>query len=225
MIDFKKEIAKAISKITNIDEIELASYIEIPPNSDLGDYAFPCFKLAKALRKAPPAIAEEIKKQIDLDENLIEKIEIVGGYLNIYINKETLVSNVLKEVAEKQEQYGSSNNGKGRNVVIDYSAPNIAKPFHIGHLRSTVIGGALYKIYNFLGYNSVGINYLGDWGLQFGKVMAGYDMWKDEYDFSQSEIQAILKIYIRFNQEEKEKPELTEMAREYFKRLEDGNEK
>ncbi len=225
MINFKSEIAKAISKITNIEEKELASYIEIPPNSDLGDYAFPCFKLAKALRKAPPMIAQEIKEQIDIAENLIEKIDIVGGYLNIYINKETLVSNVLKEVAEKQEKYGSSNTGKGRNVVIDYSAPNIAKPFHIGHLRSTVIGGALYKIYNFLGYNSVGINYLGDWGLQFGKVMAGYDMWKDEYDFSQSEIQAILKIYIRFNQEEKEKPELTEMAREYFKRLEEGNKK
>ena len=142
MINFKSEIAKAISKITNIDEIELASYIEIPPNSDLGDYAFPCFKLAKALRKAPPAIAQEIKEQIDLDEKLIEKIDIVGGYINIYINKETLVSNVLKEIAEKQEQYGSSNTGKGRNVVIDYSAPNIAKPFHIGHLRSTVIGGA-----------------------------------------------------------------------------------
>ena len=145
--------------------------------------------------------------------------------MNIYINKASLAETVLKEVAEKQEKYGSSNIGMGKNVVIDYSAPNIAKPFHIGHLRSTVIGGALYKIYNFLGYNSVGINYLGDWGLQFGKVMAGYDMWKDEYDFSQSEIQAILKIYVRFCQEEKEKPELTELAREYFKRLEDGEEK
>lgn len=225
MVNFKLEIAKAISKITNIDENELANYIEIPPNSELGDYAFPCFKLAKALRKAPQMIAQEIKNQIDLDENIVEKIEIVGGYLNIYINKETLIKNVLNEVAEKQEKYGSSNIGQGKNVVIDYSAPNIAKPFHIGHLRSTVIGGALYKIYNFLGYNSVGINYLGDWGLQFGKVMAGYDMWKDEYDFSQSEIQAILKIYIRFNQEEKEKPELTEMARQYFKRLEEGNPK
>lgn len=225
MIDFKSEIAKAISKITDVDEKEIESYIENPPNSDLGDYAFPCFKLAKALRKAPPVIAQDIKEQIDIDEAIIEKIEIVGGYLNIYINKQTLASNVLTEVAEKKEQYGSSNTGKGRNVVIDYSAPNIAKPFHIGHLRSTVIGGALYKIYNFLGYNSVGINYLGDWGLQFGKVMAGYDMWKDEYDFSQNEIQAILKIYIRFNQEEKENPELTEKAREYFKRLEEGNQK
>lgn len=225
MINFKEKIAEAIAKVTNLDEKELATYIEIPPNSDLGDYAFPCFKLAKALRKAPPAIATEIKSNIEIDKKIIEKIEIIGGYLNIYINKETLAQNVLSEIAEKKENYGSSNIGQGKNVVIDYSAPNIAKPFHIGHLRSTVIGGALYKIYNFLGYNSVGINYLGDWGLQFGKVMAGYDMWKDEYDFSKSEIQAILKIYVRFCQEEKEKPELTEKAREYFKRLEDGAEK
>lgn len=225
MIDFKEKIAQKISEVTKIETEELKTYIEIPPNSELGDYAFPCFKLAKALRKAPPAIANDIKEAIKIDDGSIEKIEIVGGYLNIYINKELLAETVLKEVAEKQEKYGSSNIGNGKNVVIDYSAPNIAKPFHIGHLRSTVIGGALYKIYNFLGYNSVGINYLGDWGLQFGKVMAGYDMWKEEYDFSQSEIQAILKIYVRFCQEEKEKPELTEMAREYFKRLEDGEEK
>ena len=225
MIDFKENIAQKISEVTNIEKEELKTYIERPPNSDLGDYAFPCFKLAKSLRKAPPVIASEIKEAIKLDDGSIEKIEIVGGYLNIYINKASLAETVLKEVAQKQEKYGSSNIGMGKNVVIDYSAPNIAKPFHIGHLRSTVIGGALYKIYNFLGYNSVGINYLGDWGLQFGKVMAGYDMWKDEYDFSQSEIQAILKIYVRFCQEEKEKPELTELAREYFKRLEDGEEK
>ena len=225
MIDFKSEIAKEISKVTNTDEKQLKEYIEIPPNSDLGDYAFPCFKLAKELRKAPPVIANEIKEKIKIDENIIEKIEIIGGYLNIYINKITLAKNLLEEVYKRKEQYGSSNIGNGAHVVIDYSAPNIAKPFHIGHLRSTVIGGSLYKIYNFLGYKSVGINYLGDWGLQFGKVMAGYDMWKDEYDFTENEIQSILKIYIRFNQEEKEKPELTEKAREYFKRLEDGNEK
>ena len=225
MIDFKTEIARAISKVINIDEKQLKTYIEIPPNSELGDYAFPCFKLAKDLHKAPPAIAEDIKENIQLDESIIEKIEIVGGYLNIYINKESLVQSVLKEIYNKKEKYGSSNIGEGKNVIIDYSAPNIAKPFHIGHLRSTVIGGALYKIYNFLGYHSVGINYLGDWGLQFGKVMAGYDMWREEYDFTQNEIQSILKIYIRFNQEEKDNPELTEKAREYFKRLEEGNPK
>ena len=224
MINFKKEIAEKIAKVTNLDSKELENYIEIPPNSDLGDYAFPCFKLAKDLRKAPPMIANDIKENIEIDESIIEKIDVVGGYLNIFINKETLVKTVLEEIAKENEKYGSSNIGEGKNVVIDYSAPNIAKPFHIGHLRSTVIGGALYKIYNFLGYNSVGINYLGDWGLQFGKVIAGISLWKDEYDFENDEMASILKTYIRFNQEEKEKPELTEMARACFKKLEDGDE-
>ncbi len=224
MINFKKAIADAIADVTNLDTKELETYIEIPPNADLGDYAFPCFKLAKSLRKAPPMIANDIKENIKVDENLIEKIEVVGGYLNIYINKQALVKTVLEEIDAKKEKFGSSDMGQGKNVVIDYSAPNIAKPFHIGHLRSTVIGGSIYKIYNFLGYNSVGINYLGDWGLQFGKVMAGISLWKDEYDFQNDEMTSILKTYIRFNKEEKEKPELTDLAREYFKRLEDGEE-
>lgn len=223
MINFKKEIAEAIAKVTNLNEKELENYLEIPPNSDLGDYAFPCFKLAKDLRKAPPMIANDIKENIEIDANIINKIDVVGGYLNIFINKETLTKTVLEEVSRNKEKYGSSNLGEGKNVVIDYSAPNIAKPFHIGHLRSTVIGGALYKIYNFLGYNSVGINYLGDWGLQFGKVMAGINLWKDEYDFENDEMASILKVYIRFNQEEKENPELTELARKLFKKLEEGD--
>lgn len=224
MISFKQEIANAIAKVTNLDSKELENYIEIPPNSDLGDYAFPCFKLAKDLRKAPPMIANDIKENIEIDKSIVERIDVVGGYLNIFINKETLVKTVLEEVAANKEKYGSSNVGEGKNVVIDYSAPNIAKPFHIGHLRSTVIGGALYKIYNFLGYNSVGINYLGDWGLQFGKVIAGISLWKDEYDFKNDEMASILKTYIRFNKEEKDNPELTDMARACFKKLEDGDE-
>lgn len=223
MINFKEEIAEKIAKATNLNKEELEKYIEIPPNSDLGDYAFPCFKLAKDLRKAPPMIANDIKENIEIDANIIKKIDVVGGYLNIFINKETLTKTVLEEVSRNKEKYGSSNLGEGKNVVIDYSAPNIAKPFHIGHLRSTVIGGALYKIYNFLGYNSVGINYLGDWGLQFGKVMAGINLWKDEYDFENDEMASILKVYIRFNQEEKENPELTELARKLFKKLEEGD--
>ena len=224
MVNFKQEIAKEIAEVTNLDSKELENYIEIPPNSDLGDYAFPCFKLAKELRKAPPMIANDIKENIKIDEKIIEKIEVVGGYLNIYVNKQTLAKEVLEDVAKNKEKYGSSDIGKGKNVVIDYSAPNIAKPFHIGHLRSTVIGGALYKIYNFLGYNSVGINFLGDWGLQFGKVMAGIKLWKDEYDFKNDEMSSILKTYIRFNKEEKEKPELTDLARAEFKKLEDGDQ-
>ena len=224
MVNFKQEIAKEIAEVTNLDSKELENYIEIPPNSDLGDYAFPCFRLAKELRKAPPVIANDIKENIKIDEKIIEKIEVVGGYLNIYVNKQTLAKEVLEDVAKNKEKYGSSDIGKEKNVVIDYSAPNIAKPFHIGHLRSTVIGGALYKIYNFLGYNSVGINFLGDWGLQFGKVMAGIKLWKDEYDFKNDEMSSILKTYIRFNKEEKEKPELTDLARAEFKKLEDGDQ-
>ncbi len=222
MINFKEEIAEQIAKVTNLNKKELEKYIEVPPNSDLGDYAFPCFKLAKDLRKAPPIIANEIKENIEIDKNIIERIDVVGGYLNIYINKEALIKTVLKEVAEKNEQYGSSNIGQGKTAVIEYSSPNIAKPFHIGHLRTTVIGGALYKIYDFLGYNTIGLNYLGDWGLQFGKVIAGISLWKDEYDFENDEMGSILKTYIRFNQEEKENPELTQMARVYFKKLEKG---
>ena len=224
MINFKEIIAKAIADVTNLNCEDLKSYIEVPPNMDLGDYAFPCFKLAKDLHKAPPVIANEIKENIKIDENIISKIDVVGGYLNIYVNNNLLAKTVLEEIDLKKEKYGSSNIGEGKNVVIDYSAPNIAKPFHIGHLRSTVIGGAIYKIYNFLGYNSVGINYLGDWGLQFGKVMAGISLWKDEYDFENNEMSSILKTYIRFNKEEKENPELTDLARKYFKRLEDGEE-
>ena len=224
MIDFKEEIAKKIAEVVQLDKNELMQYIEIPPNAELGDYAFPCFKLAKTLRKAPPMIATEIKENIAIDGKIIEKIDVVGGYLNIYINKETLIKTTLGEVASKKEEYGSSNLGDGKNVVIEYSSPNIAKPFHIGHLRTTVIGGALYKIYKFLGYNVIGINYLGDWGMQFGKVLAGLNLWGNEYDFENNKIQSLLNIYVRFCKEEKNNSELTELARECFKKLEEKDE-
>ena len=224
MINFKEEIAKKISEVTKIDTKELASYIEIPPDTSLGDYAFPCFKLAKELRKAPPLIAMDIKENINIENSPIEKIEVVGGYLNIFTNKKVLAENVLKEIDNKKEKYGFTNIGEGKTAVIEYSSPNVAKPFHIGHLRTTVIGGALYKIYGALGYNTVGINYLGDWGLQFGKVMTGLELWKNEYDLENNAIQSLLKIYVRFNVEEKEDPELTDKARMWFKKLEDGDE-
>ena len=175
MKKFKQIIAEQISKTININEKELESYIETPKDSQNGDYAFPCFRLAKELRKAPPAIANEIKEKIETVEE-IEKIEVAGGYLNFFINKSILAKEVLEEIS-KNEQYGKSERGKEENIVIDYSAPNIAKPFHIGHLRSTVIGGALYNIYKYLGYNVTGVNHLGDYGTQFGKLIEGYKMW------------------------------------------------
>ena len=224
MIDFKNNIAKLISDVTKIDCKELESYLEVPPDSKMGDYAFPCFKLAKTLRKAPPVIANEIKESLNLDGSYIERIEVVGGYLNIFIKKEVLTETVLKEIDLKKEEYGYSNVGEGKTAVIEYSSPNVAKPFHIGHLRSTVIGGALYKIYSALGYKTVGINYIGDWGLQFGKVMAGLELWKQEYNLEENPIDSLLKIYVRFSSEEKENPELTDKARQWFKKLEDGDE-
>lgn len=224
MINFKEEIANAISKVTNIEVNELIQYIEIPADSKMGDYAFPCFKLAKSLRKSPQIIADEISKNISIDENIVQKIEIVNGYVNFYINSRTLAETVLKEVEEQKENYGSSTIGNGKNIVIDYSSPNIAKPFHIGHLRTTIIGGALYNIYKFLGYNSIGINHLGDYGTQFGKLIEGYKRWGMEYDIDNNPIDELMKIYVRINELCKEDEAVLEECRNNFKKLEDGDE-
>ena len=224
MIDFKKEIAKMISECTEIDSEELQAYIEIPPDDNMGDYAFPCFKLAKALKKAPPIIANEIKDNIEINDKIIDKMEIAGGYLNFYINKNTLIENVLDEMESKNSEYGKSNIGEGKNIVIDYSAPNIAKPFHIGHLRSTVIGAALYNIYKYLGYNVTGINHLGDYGTQFGKMIEGYKLWGEEYDLNENPIEKLTDIYVRINNLCKEDENVLNECRNNFKKLEDGDE-
>ncbi len=223
MLQFKTIIATSIAKEVDLKPEEIQEYIEIPKDSKLGDYAFPCFRLAKTLKKAPQVIASELKEKLTLEEEVIEKVEIVGGYLNFYINKETLAKEVLQEASSKKEDYGKLSIGEGKNIVIDYSAPNIAKPFHIGHLRSTVIGGALYNIYNFLGYHSVGINHLGDWGTQFGKLIEGYKRWGTEYDIEQNPIDALTKIYIRINEACKEDESILEDCRNNFKKLEDGD--
>lgn len=225
MKNFKQIIAKHISKAINIDEQELLTYIEIPKDMNNGDYAFPCFRLAKELKKAPPVIANEIKKKIEQEIGQveeIEKVEIVGGYLNFYIDKKVLTSEVLNEI-NKNEEYGQSNIGNGKNIVIDYSAPNIAKPFHIGHLRSTVIGAALYNIYKKLGYNTIGVNYLGDYGTQFGKLIEGYKLWGKEYNIDEEPINELTKIYIRINDLCKEDESVLQACRDNFKKLEDGD--
>lgn len=224
MTDYKKTIADAIEKVTDIDSQVLEDYIEIPPDRTLGDYSFPCFKLARELKKAPQMIAQEIKDNIEVDNSIIEKIEIVGGYLNLYINKKDLVNTVLREIHKKKEDYGKQTIGNGQTIVIDYSSPNIAKPFHIGHLRSTVIGGALYNIYKFLGYKTIGINHIGDYGTQFAKLIEGYKRWGNEYDIKNNPIDELTKIYVRINELCKEDESVLEECRNNFKKLEDGDE-
>ena len=223
MIDFKQIIAKNISDVISIPEEEIVSYIEIPKDTSNGDYAFPCFRLAKILKKAPQIIASDIKERVILDEKNITKVEIAGGYLNFFVNKDTKIKTVLNEIANNDE-YGKSEYGKGKNIIVEFSSPNIAKPFHIGHLRTTILGNSLYKMYKFLNYNCVGINHLGDWGTQFAKLIEGYKRWGTEYDIENNPIEELTKIYIRINDLCKEDESVLEQCRDNFKKLEDGDE-
>ena len=222
MLDFKNIIANKLKEVTKIDTIE--EYIEVPANSEMGDYSLPCFKLAKEMKKAPQIIANEIKEKLSIEEELVSKVEVVNGYLNFYLNPLAITKTVLEEIENKKDEYGSSNIGNGKTIVIDYSAPNIAKPFHIGHLRSTVIGGSLYKIYKFLGYHVVGINHLGDYGTQFGKLIEGYKRWGEEYNIEENPIDELTKIYVRINNLCKEDESVLEECRNNFKKLEEGDE-
>ena len=224
MIDFKEIIAKEIIKQVNMDIEVVKGFIEVPSNKEMGDYSFPCFKLAKELKKTPQMIATELKENLQFNETEIKKVEVVNGYLNFFTNPIAIAKSVLEEINEKKENYGSSTIGNGKNIVVDYSSPNIAKPFHIGHLRSTVIGNSLYKIYKFLGYNCVGVNHLGDYGTQFGKLIEGYKRWGEEYNIEENPIDELTKIYVRINNLCKEDESVLEECRNNFKKLEDGDE-
>lgn len=224
MIDFKDKIAEEISKVLELTKEELKEYIEIPKDTKMGDYALPCFKLAKEMKKSPVIIANEIKEKIEMPNKYISKIEAVNGFLNIFINNEMLIENVLDEMESKKENYGSSNIGNGKNIIVEYSSPNIAKPFHVGHLRTTVIGRALYNIYKFLGYNTIGINHLGDWGTQFGKLIEGYKRFGNEYNLEENPIDKLTEIYVRINELCKEDESVLDDCRNNFKKLEDGDE-
>ena len=224
MIDFKDKIAEEISKVLELTKEELKEYIEIPKDTKMGDYALPCFKLAKEMKKSPVIIANEIKEKIEMPNKYISKIEAVNGFLNIFINNEILIENVLDEMESKKENYGSSNIGNGKNIIVEYSSPNIAKPFHVGHLRTTVIGRALYNMYKFLGYNTIGINHLGDWGTQFGKLIEGYKRFGNEYDLEENPIDKLTEIYVRINELCKEDESVLDDCRNNFKKLEDGDE-
>lgn len=219
MINFKQEIAKQIANAIKGDEKQLETYIEVPKDVKNGDYAFPCFRLAKELKKAPPQIANEIKEKLVVNETIVEKVEVLGGYLNFYMNKQMLAEEVLTQIA-KQEEYGKSKIGEGKTILVEYSSPNIAKPFHIGHLRNTVIGSALYKIYQYLGYRTIGMNHLGDYGTQFGKLIEGYKKWGNEYNLEENSIEELMKIYIRINQLCEQDESVLEACREDFKLLE-----
>lgn len=223
MINYKEEIAKIISKAVDCTVDEVLGFVETPKDNKNGDFAFPCFNLAKKLRKAPVQIAEDLKEKIEFDNNIIEKIEVASGYINFYLNRNNFTKNVLEKISNDLI-FGKSEYGKGKKVVIDYSAPNIAKPFHIGHLKTTVIGGALYNVYNHLGYKTVGINYLGDYGTQFGKLIEGYKKWGSEYDLSEDPIDKLADIYKRINDLAEEDEDVLNACRENFKLLENGDE-
>lgn len=224
MLNFREEVVNLIkSQVDALTEEEISSLIEVPPSYDMGDYAFPVFRLAKAFRKAPPMIAEELASKFG-ENQFFERIENKGPYLNFFINKDKLTEVTLNEVKEKGTKYGSSDMGNGKTVIVEYSSPNIAKPFHIGHIRTTVIGNSLYKIYKFLGFNTIAINHLGDYGTQFGMLISAYKKWGDRGVIEADPINELLKLYVRFNAEAEENGELRDEARYWFKELENGNE-
>ncbi|NLD17272.1 MAG: arginine--tRNA ligase [Tissierellia bacterium] len=219
MINFRDEIIKIIAG--EFDEVEvetLETLIEVPPSPDMGDYAFPTFSFAKVLRKAPNMIAEELAGK--LKSEFFEKIEAKGPYLNFFINKELMAKLVIDEILEKESDFGKSDFGKGKNAIVEFSSPNIAKAFHIGHLRSTVIGNAIRNTYDFLGFNTIAINHLGDYGTQFGMLITAYKKWGDEEAVKANPIPELLKLYVQINQEAENDESLNEESREWFRKLE-----
>ena len=221
MQKIKEEIASKIAEKLGKSKKDIIENIENPKDSSMGDFAYPCFKLSKEFRKSPVIIAEELKESVEFGDS-INKVEVVSGYLNFFVNNEKVINDIMKEIANEKEKYLETIEGKGKNVCIDYSSPNIAKPFHIGHLRSTVIGNSLYKIYKKMGYNVIGINHLGDFGTQFGMVIEGYKRWKDEYNLEQNPIKCLVDIYVRINELAKQDETVKDLARENFRKLEEG---
>lgn len=224
MQDFKIAVASCLKE--HIEELtleEITALIEVPPNKDMGDFAFPCFKLAKVFRKAPNMIAEELSSKIEA-KGVVSKVTPLGGYINFFVNKSQLAETVIKDVLTKKEKYGHSDLGKDKTIVLDFSSPNIAKPFHIGHIRTTVIGNALYKIYDSQGYNTVRVNHLGDYGTQFGKLIVAFKLWGNKEAVEANPIPELLKLYIQFHDEAEKHPEMEDEARAWFTKLENGDE-
>lgn len=223
MIDFKQEIAKILAdKIGSLTEEDILAQIEIPPSYEMGDYAFPVFSLAKIFRKNPNMIAEEMASSID--SKYFEKVESKGAYINFFTNKEALSKTVIEEILKEKENYGKSKIGEDKTIIVEYSSPNIAKPFHIGHIRTTIIGDSLKKIHKFLGYNVVSINHLGDYGTQFGMLIYAIKNWGNIEEIEKNPIPELLKLYVRVNKEAEENEEIKDECRHYFASLEKGDE-
>ena len=222
-MDYKNKVAELIKAHVELDIETIEKLIEIPPKPEMGDYAFPCFQLSKVMRKAPNMIAEELKNNMSTEG--FEKIESLGPYLNFFVDKGVFAENTIKKVLEDGDNYGASNSGEGKTVCVEYSSPNIAKPFHVGHLFTTAIGNALYKMFKKEGYDTVGLNHLGDWGTQFGKLISAYDRWVDEAALEKAPIDELLRIYVKFHEEAEKDPSLEDEARANFKALETGDEK
>ena len=220
-MDYKKIVAQRIKQLVDLDIETIESLIEIPPKPEMGEFAFPCFQLSKTMKKAPNMIANDLKEKIEKEG--FEKIECFGPYLNFFLDKGAFIKNTVEKILEEGDSYGSSKMGEGKNIVVEYSSPNIAKPFHVGHLFTTVIGSSLYKILSFEGYNCTGINHLGDWGTQFGKLIYAYKNWVDEEALAKEPIKELLRIYVKFHDEADIDPTLNEQAKMYFKNLEDGS--
>lgn len=221
-MDFAMEIASLIAKAADMSTDEIREAIEVPANKEMGDYAFPCFKLAKTMHKAPQLIAQELKDKLEKPD-FISDIQVVGAYINFFADKTSFVREVMGKVLDKEEDYIKSNLGEGKTIVIDYSSPNIAKPFHVGHLRSTVIGNALYNIYKALGYNCVGVNHLGDWGTQFGKLIVAYKKWGDKETVERDDIKELSRIYVKFHEEAEKNPSLNDEARHWLVKMQEGD--
>ena len=219
-MDYKLKVANLIKNHVDLDIETIEKLIEIPPKPEMGDYAFPCFQLAKVMKKAPNMIAAELKEAMDTEG--FERIENLGPYLNFFVDKGTFSKNTIEKVLSEGDNYGSSNVGEGKTVCVEYSSPNIAKPFHVGHLSTTVIGNSLYKMFKKEGYNTIGLNHLGDWGTQFGKLISAYHRWVDEEALEKAPIDELLRIYVKFHEEAKKDPSLEDEARANFKALENG---
>ncbi len=218
----KTKIVDLIEKnIEGLTREDITGLIEIPPKPEMGDFAFPCFRLAKTMRKAPQMIAADIKDAIG-EIDFLEKIEVQGAYLNFYVKKDTFVKSMID--AAMSESFGSSTMGEGQTICIDYSSPNVAKNFHVGHLRTTIIGNSLYKIFTKLGYKVERINHLGDWGTQFGKLIVAYKAWGDEETVKKDGVAELMKLYVKFHDEAEKNPELNDQARAWFAKMEQGDE-